>query len=332
MKVPELLDFPLITKVDFLTKASAYPDRPTHVEAIETHMSWVFLTDRYAYKLKKPVALDFLDYRTVEARRQYCEAELALNHRLAPGVYLGTVPLVLSNDDRLGLHGDGVVVDWLVQTRRLPLERRLDACIGAGRVDRQRLARALTMLFDVYRASSLHGLSASDYRRRLKAAIERNKPAMAILDKYHVIDHQYEFLKDRQEIIADRSGSVIDAHGDLRPEHIYLLDPPVIVDRLEFDGEFRILDPVDELAFLAIECSRLSADWIGDFAFACYRDRTGDAPPSALIAFYKSLRACMRARLALGHLIEPLKERRSPWFNLAEHYAAMASDQAAEMV
>ncbi|MGI9510138.1 MAG: hypothetical protein ACR2QJ_12415 [Geminicoccaceae bacterium] len=331
MKKPEPLDFPLITKADFLAKAEAYPDRPTHVEAIETHMSWVFLTDRYAYKLKKPVALDFLDYRTIEARRQYCEAEVTLNQRLAPGVYLGTVPLSLTNDDQLGLHGDGVVVDWLVQMRRLPLERRLDACIGAGRVDQQRLARGLTMLFDAYHDSPLRGLSASDYRRRLKGAIERNESAMAILDQRHVIDRQYEFLNDRQEIFADRAGSVIDAHGDLRPEHIYLLDPPVIVDRLEFEGDFRVLDPVDELAFLAIECARLSAGWIGDFAFACYRDRTGDAPPEVLIAFYKSLRACMRARLALGHLIEPLQERRSPWFNLAEHYAAMALDQAAEM-
>ena len=331
MKKPEPLDFPLITKADFLAKGTAYPDRPAHVESIETHMSWVFLADRYAYKLKKPVASDFLDYRTIEARRQFCEAEVTLNQRLAPGVYLGTAPLTLTSDDQLGLHGDGVVVDWLVQMRRLPLEQRLDACISAGRVDRQHLACALTMLIDAYHDSPLRGLSVSDYQRRLKGAIARNESAMANLDQRYVIDRQHEFLNDRQEIIADRAGSVIDAHGDLRPEHIYLIDPPVIVDRLEFDGELRVLDPVDELAFLAIECERLSAGWIGDFAFACYRDRTGDALPEALIAFYKSLRACMRVRLALGHLIEPLQERCSPWFNLAEHYAAMALDQTAEM-
>lgn len=331
MKKPEPLDFPLITKADFLAKATAYPDRPAHVEAIETHMSWVFLTDCYAYKLKKPVAFDFINYRTIEARQHYCRAEVMLNRRLAPSVYLGTVPLTLTQDGELGLHGDGVVVDWLVQMRRLPLERRLDACISAGRVDRHLLARVLISLLDAYHDGSLRGLSASDYRRRLKGAIGRNESAMAILDQRHVIDRQYEFLNHRQEIIADRAGSVIDAHGDLRPEHIYLLDPPVVVDRLEFDSELRVLDPLDELAFLAIECERLSAEWIGDFAFACYCRQTGDAHPEALIAFYKSLRACMRARLALGHLIKPLQERHSPWFNMAEHYAAMALDQSAEM-
>ncbi|MDH3664444.1 MAG: hypothetical protein OEU92_31260, partial [Alphaproteobacteria bacterium] len=314
MKQSKPLDFPLITKVDFLTKASSYPDQPTGVEAVETHMSWVFLTERYAYKLKKPVVLDFLDYRTIDARRRHCETEVKLNQQLAPGVYLGTVPLAMVKDEQLGLHGDGVVVDWLVQMRRLPMRRRLDVCINTDQVDRQCLEGALASLFAAYQGAEQTGLSADDYRSGLEIAIRRNESAMEILDQRHAIERQHDFLKDRQEIVAGRAASVIDAHGDLRPEHIYLLDPPVIVDRLEFSRDLRLLDPVDELAFLSIECERLGAGWIGDFAFVCYRDRTGDDPSAALIAFYKSLRACMRARLALGHLIEPLAERQSPWF------------------
>jgi aminoglycoside phosphotransferase family enzyme len=331
MKQSEPFDFPLITKVDFLAKASSYPDRPTGIEAIETHMSWVFLTERYAYKLKKPVVLDFLDYRTTDARRRYCRAEVKLNQQLAPGVYLGTVPLTMAENEQLGLHGDGVVVDWLVQMRRLPMRRRLDVCINTDQVDRRCLEGALASLFAAYQGAEQTGLSTDDYQQRLEVAIRRNEFAMELLGQRLVIERQHDFLKDRREIVEGRAGSVIDAHGDLRPEHIYLLDPPVIVDRLEFSRDLRLLDPFDELAFLAIECERIGAGWIGDFAFACYQDRTGDEPFVALIAFYKSLRACMRARLALGHLIEPLAERNSPWFNLAEHYAARALDHAAEM-
>ena len=325
------LDVPLITKVDFLTKRSSYPDRPSGVEAIETHMSWVFLTRRHAYKLKKPVCLDFVDYRTIEARRRFCEAEVMLNQQLAPGVYLGTAPLVLTEDDHLGLNGDGVVVDWLVQMQRLPLERRLDAVIAAGHVDRQRLADALTKLLAAYQDAADEGLSAEDYIGRLEIAIRRNEAALEIIDQSHIIERLESFLNDQHDIVAARAGSVVDAHGDLRPEHVYLLDPPVILDRLEFNRDLRLLDPVDELAFFAIECGRLGANWIGDFAFDCYQERIGDEPPSALIAFYKSLRACMRVRLALGHLVEPAAERNAPWFRLAEHYAAMALDHAADM-
>ena len=100
---------------------------------------------------------------------------------------------------------------------------------------------------------------------------------------------------------------------------------------MEFKRELRLLDPVDELAFFAIECERLGADWIGDFAFEYYQERTGDEPLPALVAFYKSLRACMRVRLALGHLVGATAERNSPWYRLAEHYAAMALDHATDM-
>ncbi len=294
-------------------------------------MSWVFLTDRYAYKLKKPVALDFLDYRKIDARRRCCEAEVTLNQRLAPGVYLGTMPLALAKDERLGLHGDGVVVDWLVQMRRLPLEQRLDACISTDKVDRQRLAGALAKLFSSYQDAWNERLPAAAYRSRLEIAIRRNEAALEILDLRQVIERQHDFLKGECGAIADRAAFVNDAHGDLRPEHIYLLDPPVIVDRLEFNRDLRLLDPMDELAFLAIECERLGAGWIGDFALECYRERTGDQTSPALIAFYKSLRACMRARLALGHLFEPTHEKNSPWFRLAEYYAAKALEQGADM-
>lgn len=331
MNPQEPLDVPLITKVDFLAKASAYPECRTGVEAIETHMSWVFLTDRHAYKLKKPVVLDFLDYRTIDARRCCCDAEVTLNQRLAPGVYLGTVPLAMGKDEGLGLHGDGVVVDWLVQMQRLPLERRLDACISTGRVDHQRLADALARLFASYQDAPNKGLSASAYRSRLETAIRRNETALETLNQRQIIERQRGFLNDRYGTVANRAAFVIDAHGDLRPEHMYLLDPPMIVDRLEFSRDLRSLDPVDELAFFTIECARLGAGWIGDFAFECYRERSGDEPSPALIAFYKSLRACMRARLALGHLVKPMDEKNSPWFRLAEHYAAIALDQAADM-
>lgn len=332
MNPAEQLDTPLITKVAFLEKPSAYPDHPQRVVSIETHMSWVFLTDQYAYKLKKPVVLDFLDYRTVDARRRYCEAEVILNRHLAPGVYLGTVPLAEDEGKRLGINGDGVVVDWLVQMRRLPAAERLDTCIKAGGIDRGRLAEALRFLIAAYQSAENAGVSAVSYRQKLEVAILRNAPALEFLNQHHVIERQLGFLNERGRAIGARAGYVLDAHGDLRPEHIYLLDPPVIVDRLEFNRDFRLLDPVDELAFLAVECERLGAGWIGELAFKHYRERTDDDAGAALVSFYKSLRACMRARLALGHLIEPGAERHSPWFRLAEHYAVMALNYAADMV
>src|SRR5690606_10963578 len=103
-----------------------YPERPRAVEAIETHFSWVFLTDTHAWKLKKPVRYDSLDFRTPALRRRDCEEEVRLNRRLAPHVYLGVVPLTVDEKGRLAIGGAGQEVDWLVHMLRPPHERMLD--------------------------------------------------------------------------------------------------------------------------------------------------------------------------------------------------------------
>lgn len=122
----------LAQKVAALCRRETYSDAPTRIEVVETHMSFVFLTTDYAYKLKKPVRYDFLDFSTRELRRRSCEEELRLNQRLAPGVYLGLVSLHLGPNGRMRLGGDGEIVEWLVQMRRLPQDRMLDERIRRG--------------------------------------------------------------------------------------------------------------------------------------------------------------------------------------------------------
>ena len=157
----------LATKVAFLSRPDIYPQRSARVDAIETHMSWVFLTDSRVYKLKKPVCYDYLDFSTVEARRADCMAEVRLNRRLAPDVYLGVVPLELGVQ---GLHLDrgGVPVDWLVEMRRLPADRMLDQALRAGTADPEDLARVASRLSRFYASAPRIPMQPAEYRRRLK--------------------------------------------------------------------------------------------------------------------------------------------------------------------
>jgi aminoglycoside phosphotransferase family enzyme len=264
--------------------------------------------------------------------------EVRLNRRLAPEVYLGVVPLTCEDESRLRLDGSGTTVDWLVKMHRLPRERMLDRVIAAGDRPEEELRKVGLRLARFYRDAAPVPTTSAAYRRRLAADIAENRKhlgdaayGLAPERIAKVCEAQSRFLLAAADRLGRRAeeGRIIEAHGDLRPEHICLSDPPQIIDCLEFKRAFRILDPADELSFLSLECERLGAPGLGPIVFQTYREVTRDSPSAALIAFYKSYRACLRAKLAVWHLRDdglpdPQKwrARAATYLDLAEAYAA----------
>ena len=307
---------------------------------IETHMSWVFLTDRHAYKLKKPVRYDYLDFSTIEARRQNCEDEIRLNRRLAPDVYLAAIPLTADAEGGLRLDGTGAVVDWLVKMRRLPADQMMDRAITARTLTRADVRHVAGFLSHFYLGCAPIELDPARYRECRARDIgdnlrELTDPAFALAaDPIRAVcAAQRAFLEQRAELFDRRvrAGHIVEGHGDLRPEHICLRPVLAIIDCLEFSRELRILDAADELAYLALECERLGAAWAGGALFEAYTHVTGDAPDPALIHFHQSFRACLRAKIALWHLKE-VRFRSSPkWKQLALEYLHLAGAHASRL-
>lgn len=326
-------DITLDQKLQFLLRPESYPDRPGIVEAVETHMSWVFMTDAYAYKLKKPVRYDFLDFSTVEARRRDSEEEVRLNTRLAPHAYLGILPLTIDSAGSLKIGGEGEAVDWLVKMRRLPTDQMLDHAIKQGTVETADVRRAAVALAKFYLASPSIELGESEYRERFEKNVNVNlgeltDPVYRLPEELvrKITSAQFAFLKEESELFYQRvrEGRIIEAHGDLRPEHICLGPEPVIIDCLEFRREFRILDTADELAFLAMECERLGAPSVGQSFLETYSEYTGDKPSEKLLHFYKSYRATLRAKITIWHIKDSEVRNPSKWYNLAGEYLRLA--------
>ena len=320
-------------KIAFLRRPESYPERPRSVEPRETHMSWVFLTDAHAYKLKKPVRTDFLDFSTLEARRRDCEAELRLNRRLAPKIYLGIVALTLSPDGMLRLRGEGEIVDWLVRMRRLPPVRMLDRLIADGSLLDEEIHAIGTCLGRFYRELPPAGVTAHDYLTRFARDLHGNFRALA-KPKYRmpqellrrVSTAQLAFLRTHIELFRGRvrEGRIVEGHGDLRPEHICVGAPPVFIDCLEFNRAFRLIDPLEELGFLAMECEFLGAPEVGPVLIEAYGGATGDRAPEELIDFYKAYRACLRAKLSLWHITDPEAPGAARWRDKALRYLCLS--------
>lgn len=326
-------DVDISIKVDFLSRPSSYPDQPSRVEIIETHMSWVFLTEDFVYKLKKPVRLDFLDFSTVQRRHVNCLAELRLNRRLAGDVYLEIVPLTSGCSGRLELGGKGDTLDWLVKMRRLPRHCMLDSVIAAGQVDPAQIRRVARLLTEFYRRAKPVLLTEGEYLGRYQRDIKATDTALST-PRYALPRRQIDaiseallkFLARAQDVFHARVGGrrIIEAHGDLRPEHVCLTEPPVIIDCLEFSRRLRELDPADELAFLDMECEFAGAPFIGPILFETYQAMSGDEPPPMLVCFYKGYRAQMRAKLSIWHLEDCADRDRDKWVQRAEAYLLLA--------
>lgn len=318
----------------FLACPRSYPECPSQVEAIETHMSRVFLAGDRVYKLKKPIRLSFVDFTTLDARRQSCERELALNQRLAPDVYLEVVPIIRGESGALAFGGEGAPVEWLLVMRRLSAEGLLHSAISKGEAGPDDVDRICEMLGGFYADASAVGCASADFLsnwRNLVGLLETSltDPMFALpRDQVEeVIGGLRSFLERETSLITSRleTGRIVDGHGDLRPEHIHLGPPVLVIDRLEFDDRLRWADPFDEVEFLALECEMLGAPWIGPRLLACLAGRLDDRPPARLLRFYRCYRAALRARLTIEHLRDPAPRTPERWPRQARAYLDIAA-------
>ncbi|HET7679773.1 MAG TPA: hypothetical protein VFK79_06515 [Xanthobacteraceae bacterium] len=322
----------LAQKVAFLSRPATYPSAPA-VTPRETHMSWVFLAGDTVYKLKKPVRFSYLNFSTLERRRAACQAELRLNRRLAPDVYLDVVPLTLSAGG-LSIGGDGLTVDWLVAMRRLNESQTLENAILEQRVQPRQLDRLAATLVKFYRQATPVFLAAAVllqdwqqnrlYNRRVLFDPRCGVPS-GLITRIDAV--QRRFLSSHSELLADRlrNRRIVDGHGDMRPEHIWLDDPVKVIDCLEFNPRLRAVDPFDEIAFLSLECEILGAAWVGKYIQHRVARQMRDRVPQSLFLFYRCQRATLRARLAIAHMLEPNPRTPEKWPRLARAYLRVAA-------
>jgi uncharacterized protein len=314
-------------KVAFLRDRRNYPGRPHHIDTLETHFAWVFLTPRHAYKLKKPLRQGRMDYRSLAARKRGCLEELRLNRRLASTVYRALEYLSSDRTGRLHFGRAGHIEDYLIKMRRLPAAAMLDRLLERHAVSRRQLDRLVRRLVAFFASAAPHAMSGPKYLAQLRRSILDNRRALRRFgSRLHqslvtrVIDTQLELSECIRGELAQRAAHIVEGHGDLRAEHVCLGRSINVIDCLEFDRNLRRLDPAQEIALLALEIERLSDSDLAERLLQRYRVLSSDRISNTALQFYMSLNALTRAKLAAWHVDDPQFLDPAPWIRRTHRY------------
>jgi aminoglycoside phosphotransferase family enzyme/predicted kinase len=297
-----------------LLDPGAYPSsEPGSIELIETHISWVFLVGSEVFKVKKPVDLGFLDFRTLEQRAAACRAELDLNRRLAASVYLDIVPIRRGHDGRIRVGGEeGTIVDWAVHMVRLPDRNRADHRLTRGEIGVAEIDHIAASLAAFHaEASTADAVSHHGSPAAIEASVLQNFEQMGddplrfitSAELAEIESFQRTFLRRERGRFEQRleRGRVRDGHGDLRLEHIYWGDRGDlrVIDCIEFSDRFRCVDVCADVAFLAMDLAFHGRVDLAERLVANYARHASDYDLYGVLDFYESYRAVVRAKVGM---------------------------------
>ncbi len=322
-----------------LLNPEAYPEPTGHVELVQTQMSFVFLTDSYVYKVKKPVNLGYLDYTTLDKRHLFCQREVELNQRLCPEGYLGVLP-VTGGKGKISIGGQGEVVEYTVKMRRLPQEAMMDVLLANDQVSPEMMVRVANRLVEFHQKAETN-VNINTFGD-LDTIIKNTEENFTQTEKYigntiskekyqHIKAYTESYIGEKAALFHKRvaDGRIRDCHGDLHAAHICFTDDICIYDCIEFNDRFRYCDVASEVAFLAMDLDHYGRADLSDGFVKAYIDNSRDGELAELLSFYKCYRAYVRGKVESFKLDDPYisqveKARVSTvarrYFKLAESY------------
>jgi uncharacterized protein len=327
--------------VQGLLRPDAFPHPADNLELKETHGAWVVLAGPWAYKLKKPVNLGFFDFSTTEKRAADAEAEVRLNRRLAPSIYLGTVDVVL-RDGKIYVGGPGQVLERAVWMRRLPADGMLTELLRHHAATPDLMRRIARLVADFHAVAPTgpgvdeHGSLATieaNWRENFEQIEPHVESTISARDLAAIQRYATNFLRNERLLLERRieEGRIRDGHGDLHAGSICVMDEEIVIfDCIQFAARYRCADVAAEVAFLAMDLDHAERADLGREFVGEYVQRSGDFKLPKLLDFYSCYRAFVRGKV-LSLLLgtgEPRNGNREALASQARSYFALAKGYA----
>ncbi len=325
--------------VEALMKPEAYGEESGQIELKQTHISFVFLTRNFVYKVKKAVDFGFLDFSTLEKRRFFCEKELDLNMRLCGDMYLEVVPITRS--DVIRINGDGATVEYAVKMKRIPEEKIMTRLLEEDKVDRKLIDKMAKIIAEFHKKAETSKrigefgslpMIGTNWRENFEQTKEFIDETISP-ESYQLIRERInDFMKINAALFAKRVAEkrVRECHGDIHSGNIFIADKIYIFDAIEFNERFRYCDVASEIAFLAMDLEFKERSDLSSFLVERYVKYSGDQELEKVFHFYKCYRAYVRGKVISFKLKDPSVDKEEKiaatkeakaYFELAANYA-----------
>lgn len=326
-----------------LKKKSTYSDNPETIKIIQTHISYVVLTGKYAYKIKKPVDFGFLDFSTLAKRKHFCKQELKLNRRLCPEIYEKTVAIT-KKDDQLNIDGDGKVVDYAVKMKEFSQDNIISSLLHEKKINEDTIKKIVNNLVDFYNSEKTsEEIKKYGKIESIKQNTDENFEQTQSKINKTITENAFNFIKkttnsfleEKKDVFNNRikNGYILDCHGDLHTGNIVLADDQIcIFDCIEFNKRFRFSDVASDIGFLAMDLDFQGFPYLSSFLIQKYVEKSNDKHIYDVLNFYKCYRAYVRGKVTGFQLDDPnvdkdqkdsLKKTASNYFRLSEYYACL---------
>lgn len=313
------------------------------ITLIQTHISWLLLSNKFVFKIKKPVKFSFLDFSSLKKRKFYCFQELMLNSKLSKGVYLKVLPVKKAGNKIFIGKGKGKIIDFALQMRRLPEKRKMSILLKEKKVkekDIKALAKAIALFHlkakrikkGIYGSPLLLKQQINDLRF-VKGIIKRNLGNSYASKIDFILSKSNAFIQKNNSLLVQRKkfGFIRQCHGDLHSGNIFLMKKPVIFDCIEFNEKFSLIDTASDIAFLAMDLDSFNKKNLSNLLINEYLKHFKDKDLMHVLPLFECYRANVRAKVNALQLLnsKTLLERNKKkaeikkYLLLAENYALM---------
>ena len=292
--------------LEALMTPEAYDEDPGSIELYQTHISFIFLTARFAYKVKKAVNFGFLDFTTLEKRRLFCKKELKLNRRLCGDMYVEVVPI--NKADIVKIKGEGETVEYAVKMKRMPQENIMSKLLEENKVNGKLMGRIAKIIAEFHSKAETNnrirkfGSLATieiNWNENFKQTEEYVRKTITTEDFKLIREKVENFMKKNAPFFKKRmlENRVRDCHGDIHSGNIFVTDKIYIFDAIEFNERFRYSDIVSDIAFLAMDLDFKGRKDLSNLFVQKYVEYSGDKELTKLLPFYECYRAFVRGKV-----------------------------------